>query len=129
MYVEDYMQAIIMTVSPHDLLSTAHRLMNELFIRHLPVVVGENRLVGILTDRDIRQAVPDGLHEMTVNNVMTRQVYTVSPDTPLLQAASTLLEQKFDCLPVVDDDGILTGLITVSDFVRVYVEQNEDVLF
>jgi CBS domain-containing protein len=47
----------------------------------------------------------------------------------LLEAATTFLEHKFDCLPVVDEEGLLKGLITVSDFVRVYVEQHEKVIF
>ena len=141
MHVKDYMQAITMTVSPNDLVSTARRIMNDLFIRHLPVVREGNRLVGILTDRDLRQASPpNGVHGTTqerddelcaiiVTDVMTQQVYTASPDTPLIEAASALLEHKFDCLPVIDEDGILVGLITVSDFVRVYVEQYENVIF
>jgi CBS domain-containing protein len=141
MHVKDYMQEIIITISPNDLLSTARRIMNELFIRHLPVVLEGKRLVGILTDRDLRQAIPssgmyltdhernNALHAMTVSDIMTRQVYTVSPNTTLLEAATTFLEHKFDCLPVVDEEGLLKGLITVSDFVRVYVEQHEKVIF
>ncbi|WP_089935969.1 CBS domain-containing protein [Candidatus Entotheonella palauensis] len=139
MYVKDYMQAVIMTVSPNDFLSTARHIMDELFIRHLPVVL-EGRLAGILTDRDVRQATPsnnertarehhDARHEMCVSDVMTRQVYTVSPETALIEAAATFLEQKFDCLPVVDEDRILKGIITVSDFVRIYAEQHESVIF
>ncbi len=140
MYVKDYMQAIIMTISPQDHLSTAHRIMIDLFIRHLPVVLDGNQLVGILTDRDIRQASPssspsmpdhkchDALNVMTVNDVMTQQVYTVTPDTTLLKAATILLENMFDCLPVVDEHGLLQGLITTSDFMRVYIEQHENVI-
>ena len=140
MHVKDYMQEIIIAVSPNDLLSTARRIMNELFIRHLPVVLEGKRLVGILTDRDLRQASPSSamhltehernraLDAMTVSDIMTRQVYTVSPNTTLLEAATTFLEQKFDCLPVVDEEGALKGLITVLDFVRLYVEQHENVI-
>ncbi len=141
MYVKDYMQAITMTISPNECLSKARLIMNELFIRHLPVVLEGNRLVGILTDRDIRQASPssdismnaqehhDALQSMTVSDAMTRQVYTVTPDTALVEAAATFLEKKFDGLPVVDEDGVIKGLITVSDFVRVYIEQHENVIF
>jgi acetoin utilization protein AcuB len=140
MHVKDYMQEIIIAVSPNDLLSTARRIMNELFIRHLPVVLEGKRLVGILTDRDLRQASPSSavhltehernrtLDAMTVSDIMTRQVYTVSPNTTLLEVATTFLEQKFDCLPVVDEEGALKGLITVLDFVRLYVEQHENVI-
>jgi len=141
MYVKDYMQAIIMTVSPNDSLSKARQTMDELLIRHLPVVVEGHRLVGLLTDRDIRHADTsshshltdqerrEALHEISVSDVMTRQLHTVCPETALMEAAVMFLEQKFDCLPVVDEAGTLKGLITVSDFVRVYIEQHASVIF
>jgi len=141
MHVKDYMQAIAITVSPNDPLSIAYRLMGELFIRHLPVVIEDNKLVGVISDRDIRQACPSRevyltesvrvgqLRTMSVGDVMSREVYTVSPDTTLLEAAAIFLEHKFDCLPVVAEDGALEGIITVSDFVRVYAEQHEHVIF
>jgi acetoin utilization protein AcuB len=140
MYVKNYMQAIIVTVSPDHLLSTARHLMDDLFIRHLPVVLEGNRLVGLLTDRDIRQvgASPhraphtsrpyEILHDLCVRHVMTRQLYTVTPETTLIEAAATFLEQKFDCLPVVDEHGLLKGLLTVSDFARIYLEEHESVI-
>ena len=141
MYVKDYMQAIVITVSPNDLLSTARRTMDELFIRHLPVV-SQGCLVGILTDRDIRRIVAlsqaqlpsdtegnEALCRLCVRQAMTRQPYTVSPDTVLIEAAAVLLEHKFDCLPVVDEEGILKGLLTVSDFVRIYLEQHDNVIY
>jgi acetoin utilization protein AcuB len=140
MYVKNYMQAIIVTVSPDHLLSTARRLMDDLLIRHLPVVLEGNRLIGLLTDRDIRQvgashyraphahAPHDVLHDLCVSHVMTRQLYTVTPETTLIEAAATFLEQKFDCLPVVDAHGILKGLLTVSDFARIYIEEHESVI-
>jgi CBS domain-containing protein len=59
---------------------------------------------------------------------MTRQLYTVTPETTLIEAAATFLEQKFDCLPVVDENGILKGLLTVSDFARIYIEEHESVI-
>lgn len=140
MYVKNYMQAIVVTVSPDNLLSTARHLMDDLFIRHLPVVLEGNRLIGLLTDRDIRQVgashhraphphVPhEVLHDLCVSHVMTRQLYTVTPETTLIEAAATFLEQKFDCLPVVDEHGILKGLLTVSDFARIYIEEHESVI-
>ena len=140
MYVKDHMQAITMTVGLEDRLSTARRLMHDLFIRHLPVVLEGSRLVGILTDRDLRQVTPsrdageteqvgcETCHAITVGDIMTRSVCTVSPDTALVEAASILLEQKFDCLSVVDERGAVKGLITASDFVCTHVEQHENVI-
>ena len=135
MQVRDYMQALTVTVFPEDLLSTARRRMQELYIRHLPVVVTGNQIVGVITDRDIRQAGLwrddfrnglDGnaaLHVMTVQECMTRDVHAVDPATDLVEAGAYLLDHKIDCLPVVDDDGVLHGIITLSDFVRAYIER------
>jgi CBS domain-containing protein len=114
--------------------------MDDLLIRHLPVVLEGNRLIGLLTDRDLRQAgasphraphahVPhEVFHDLCVSHVMTRQLYTVTPETTLIEAAATFLEQKFDCLPVVDENGILKGLLTVSDFARIYIEEHENII-
>ena len=136
MCVKDYMQAIMITVSPNDSLSAARRLMDALYIRHLPVVAERNHLVGLLTDRDIRQmdasSEPqptankryDALENMCVGDVMTREVYTVTPETALTEAAATLVERKFDCLPVIDDHGALQGILTVSDFARLYIDEH-----
>ena len=133
MYVKDYMQAIIITVSPNDSLSAARRLMDALFIRHLPVVEDRNHLTGLLTDRDIRQVGAqttanerhEALDNMCVGDVMTRELYTVTPETVLTEAAATLVERKFDCLPVIDDHGALQGMLTVSDFVRLYIDEHD----
>jgi CBS domain-containing protein len=128
------MQTLTITVFPADLLSTAHRRMHELYIRHLPVVVAGNQIVGIISDRDIRRAGLwrddfrnglDGnaaLHVMTVKECMTRDVHAVCPETDLVEAGAFLLDRKIDCLPVVDDNGVLHGIITLSDFVRAYIE-------
>lgn len=136
MQVRDYMQALAVTVFPEDLLSTARRRMQELFIRHLPVVVAGNQMVGAITDRDIRRAGLwrddfrnglDGnaaLHVMTVEECMTRDVHAVGLETDLIEAGTFLLDNKIDCLPVVDDDGVLHGIITLSDFVRAYIERH-----
>jgi acetoin utilization protein AcuB len=128
------MQPITLTVFPADLLSTARRRMRELCIRHLPVVVASNQIVGIITDHAIRRAglwrddfrnALNGnaaLHVMTVQECMTHEVHAVCPETDLVEAGAFLLDHKIDCLPVVDDDSVLQGIITLSDLVRAYIE-------
>jgi acetoin utilization protein AcuB len=115
--------------------STAHQRMQNNNLRHLPVVTGADKLVGVITDRDIRQVGASDephlaayeltylLEKMAVKEVMTRQVVTVRRQTPVVEAARLLLEKKFGCLPVVDDDHSLVGIITVSDLLRAYVGQ------
>jgi acetoin utilization protein AcuB len=137
MKVEDYMHTTPMTITPEDLVSTAYQRMQGSNMRHLPVVTGEDKLVGVITDRDIRQAsASDEPHlteyeltsllvKLTVQEVMTRQVVSVRRQTPVAEAAQIFLTQKFGCLPVVRDDHTLEGIITVSDLLRAYVAQHE----
>ena len=102
-------------------------------IRHLPVVTESKHLVGVITDRDIRQAGASDephmaehellylLEQMTVTAVMTQPVVTVQRDTSVLEAGRLLLEHKFGFLPVVRADQTLEGIITVTDLLRAYV--------
>jgi acetoin utilization protein AcuB len=136
MQVQDYMHTQLITVTPEDLVSTAYQRMRGNSIRHLPVVEGQEQLVGIVTDRDLRQATASDAPEMaeheltyllerlTVRDIMTREVVTVRGDTPIAEAGHLLIEHKFGCLPVVRDDHKLAGIITVTDLLRAYVAQH-----
>ena len=137
MHVEDYMHTRPITVTTEALASTAYQRMRESHIRHLPVVTGHGQLVGVITDRDMRQASTSDephmaeydltylLEKMTVQEVMTRQVITVRRQTSVAAAARIFLEKKCGCLPVVRDDNTLEGMLTVTDLLRAYVEQHD----
>lgn len=137
MQIKDYMQTRVITVLPEDLVSTAAQRMRGHRVRHLPVVDQENTLVGVVTDRDIRQVgASDEAHiaeheltylldTMTVREIMTTQVHTVREETPVADAGRLFLGHKFGCLPVVHNDRTLAGIITVTDLLRAYVQQHE----
>jgi acetoin utilization protein AcuB len=137
MQVKDVMQAGALTASPEDRVRTATQRMRGYNMRHLPVVTAGYRLVGIVTDRDLRQTGASDephmaeyelnslLDNLTVQDIMTTQVYTVREETPVATASRLMLEHKIGCLPVVDDNHTLLGLITVTDLLRVYVQQYE----
>ena len=137
MQVKDYMHTAPFTVLPEDLVRTARQRLRDHHIRHLPVVTVGNTLVGVITDRDIRQAGASDephmaeheltylLEQMTVQELMTRQVVTVSRATPVVEAAQILLERRFGCLPVVRADNTLEGIITVTDLLHAYVKRPE----
>jgi acetoin utilization protein AcuB len=137
MQVEDYMHPRPITITAEELARTAYQRMRECRIRHLLVVTGQGRLVGVITDRDMRQASASDephmaeydltylLEKMTVPEVMTRQVVTVRRQTPVAEAARIFLEKKFGCLPVVRDDNTLEGILTVTDLLRAYVAQHD----
>lgn len=107
------------TVDPDELLSRAAHKMQAGGFRRLPVV-SDAKLVGIVTDRDLRQH-RGHLEHMKVNGVMTESPFTVTPETTLEGAAVIMLEQQIGGLPVVHDDR-LVGVITASDILRAFLD-------
>ncbi len=125
--VSDLMTVDLTRVSPETPLYVVINLMKVECCRQVPVVDSVGRVVGIITDRDVRLAMnspivlhgrwqdEDLLHTATVNSCMTTDPITISPDTLAYRAAEMLSAYKFGALPVVDD-GELVGIITVTDF-------------
>ena len=95
------------------------------------------RLVGLITQRDVLRgqiSVLVGLseaerrarqEELRVSTLMTRDVWTVTPDTLASHAGRTLLDHKYSCLPVVDEDRVLRGIVTERDFLRFSIKARE----
>jgi acetoin utilization protein AcuB len=107
------------TINGDALLSEAQEKMRRGGFRRLPVVA-EGKLIGIITDRDLRAHI--GYMERTrVNGVMTEKVRTVSPATTLEEAAQILLKFQISGLPVVDN-GRLVGIITTSDVMKAFLD-------
>jgi CBS domain-containing protein len=118
--VSDFMTKDLVTLRESDDLALAESLLKLGGVRHLPVV-RERKLVGILTHRDVLRSGQWGTPEargLPVADVMTRTPPSVRPATGLAQAARLMLERKFGCLPVCEDDGTLVGIVTEADFVR-----------
>ncbi len=132
MLVEKRMKRDPVTVAPDASFRHAMTLIRQKGIRHLPVVE-DGRLVGIVTDRDIRQTSPSpatslAIHELhyllekvTVREVMTRKVISVTPDTPIEEAARLMLRHKIGGLPVLEGEK-LVGIITETDLLQAFVE-------
>jgi CBS domain-containing protein len=128
MRVRDLMTARPITVDPGTPMLEARQRMVEERIRHL-VVVEDARVVGIVTDRDIRLNLPSPatslsvwelnylLAKLTVGGVMSTGVLVVDPERPAADAARIMMEHKIGALPVVDG-GRLIGIVTETDFVR-----------
>ena len=119
--VKDSMSREIVTLSPDETAATALAVCRERRIRHLPVLRG-GRLVGIVSDRDLRSSTPAlgdpartaALQEVLVQDVMAPEVVTVLPDDPIELAANTMREHRIGCLPVLEGDE-LVGILTASD--------------
>ena len=132
MHVRDLMTTSPITVSPETPVLEARQLMVEKRIRHLLVANGP-KLVGIITDRDIRLNLPSPatslsvweinylLARLTVASTMTKNVVTVGPRQQAREAAQLMLDRRIGALPVVDGDG-LVGIITETDLLRAFVK-------
>ena len=115
--VEDLMSTAVISVRASDSLSTAAETMQLAEIHHLPVVDDHQRVVGLLSDRDVRSLLSgNGKKHHSVAEAMTRVVRTVRPEAGAHHAAELMLDLKINSLPVVADDGHLVGVITATDF-------------
>ena len=125
--VKDSMTREVAVLSPRATAAEALGLCRERRIRHLPVLE-EGRLVGVVSDRDLRSAAPalgdperaSALEEIRISDVLTREVVTARPDEPIEEAANRMRERRIGCLPVVDGDE-LVGIITSSDVMEALV--------
>ncbi|MBI3993489.1 MAG: CBS domain-containing protein [Candidatus Lambdaproteobacteria bacterium] len=134
MKVEELMMRDIIAAKETDSLNTAMKLMKENSIKHLPIVNKDNKLVGIVTDRDIKRASASDatmleVHEMlylldkvTLAQVMTRNPVSGSPVMTMQEAAATMVKNKIGCLPVTIG-GKLEGMLTVTDFLKFLANQ------
>ncbi|HMA81182.1 MAG TPA: CBS domain-containing protein [Candidatus Binatia bacterium] len=129
--VRDCMSIDPATVAPNDSLQMVIELLRRRDIRSVPVV-DNGRLVGIVTDRDIRQVAPayplfrdeDEIRRynenLTVTAAMTADPMTIAPDAPLVEAAKVLETYRISSLPVVDGQSVV-GMVSVMDLLRVFV--------
>lgn len=119
--VGDMMTQSLVTLREVDSLQSADEWLELGHIRHLPVVRGR-KLVGLITHRDLlrqcHQLDAGPGKQRLAREVMTREVTTVRPETPLRDAIRLMLSNKFGCLPVTTDDDTLVGIITESDLLR-----------
>jgi acetoin utilization protein AcuB len=138
MMVRDLMTRDPEVVAPHDSLQRALETMLRFDIRTLPVVEND-RLVGIITDRDVKMFLGPAAREVddrlmseealdtAIEEVMTADVETVSPDTGLSVVCRLLVEFRIGALPVVDpEEGTLVGIISVTDCLSRAAELFED---
>ena len=131
--VRDVMTSPVQSVTTNEDLLTVRDRMWELEVRHLPVVDRRGHLVGLVSQRDLLRALgpvaslPSSEaagHELTqrpVSEVMTKEVETVPPELDARRAAMLIYRAKLGCLPVIDSSRLI-GIVTESDFVRLFLE-------
>ncbi|NWF81754.1 MAG: CBS domain-containing protein [Chloroflexi bacterium] len=119
MQVRDRMSAHPVTIEPESSALSALGIMQYHRLRHLPVTDASSRVVGILAERDLLLAASRYLQAgIEVSEVMSRDVFTVKPESPIEEAALIMANHSIGSLPVVDDNGMLVGIITESDMFR-----------
>lgn len=130
MLVRDWMTVNVISLGINSSVMDAAEILREKNIRQFPVIDSKGRLVGIVSDRDIRDAMPSkfipgdavmhrggGLYTLTAGDIMTMDPITVTSDTAINKVADILVKNKVGGLPVVDGD-VLLGIITQADVLR-----------
>ena len=134
MLVSDVMTTRVISVTPDTSVNEAMRLLKENKIRRLPVTDGHGHIIGIVTEKDLKSAMPSmattldiweihaALEKVKVEEIMTKDVITVRDNEPLEGAARIMADRKVGALPVLDENGHLVGIITESDIFRTFVK-------
>ncbi len=132
MLVGDRMSHPVITISPGLPITEALNLMRKEHIRRMPVIE-DGELVGIISDKDLLNASPSPatslsiwemnylLSKITVDDVMTREVSTISTDTPIEEAARIMTDNKVGGLPVMKNERVV-GIITETDLFKIFLE-------
>lgn len=133
MYIAKHMSAQPLTIAPATLIPEAREILQAHHFRHLPVVDEGGRLLGMVTDRDIRSAYPSPamnaeererllarLGGMGVGEIMSRAVHTLTLFSTLDDALLLLERERVGALPVVDAEGRVVGVFSIRDLMRAY---------
>lgn len=130
--VRDLMTSDVYTLGTDNTLEHLQELMRGKLVRHVPIVNDEGKLIGLVTHRDFLKVAVSKLAGLTareeadlyahirIGDIMGKKVTVAHPETLLEDAANAMLGRKFGCLPVVDENDVLIGILTSTDFVKVF---------
>ena len=130
--VRDLMTSDVYTLGADNTLEHLQELMRGKLVRHVPIVDDEGRLIGLVTHRDFLKVAVSKLAGLSareeadlyahirVGDIMGKKITVAHPETLLEDAANAMLGRKFGCLPVVDENDVLIGILTSTDFVKVF---------
>ncbi len=133
MLINAWMTKDVITVTPETSVSKANKLMQDHDIRRLPVIDTQRNVVGIVSDRDVKAALPSKattlevhelqylLSELKVKEIMTIKPVCITPDDTVASVAMLMEQQSFGGLPVTEDDK-LVGIITDHDIFKVFID-------
>lgn len=133
MLIRDWMTKDVVTVTPETTMMKASKILKDNNFRRLPVVDDKGVLLGIVSDRDIKEASPSKattldihevyylLSEIKVKDIMTKVVASLKPTDTVERAALIMTEKTIGGMPVVDDDNKVVGIVTDSDLFKVLI--------
>ena len=134
MFVNRSMTQKVITTGPEADVFDAYEKMTQNRIRHLPVIDADGRLIGIVTDRDIRSALPysmikdpvrtaeaEKVKNLKVMDIMTADPKTIGPHHTIQDALVLIQELRVGALPVVDKERKLKGILSVRDLLRAFI--------
>lgn len=135
MFIADYMTADPLTIAPDTLVPEARRLLDDNHFRHLPVVDEQMRLIGVVTDRDVRSAYPSSIvdeerrkqiftqiEQTTIAQIMSTNCSCVSIEATLDDALLVFDRDKVGALPVVTEDDVVIGIFSMRDLTAAYTK-------
>ncbi len=132
--VEEVMTRNPITLSQYSSLDDARKLMEEKRFRHIPIIDNNNELIGLVTQRNVlanaissqnfvdKEELAKIEKGTLLADVMTTGLRTVHPSMKIADAANLIHKYKFGCLPVVNDNNHLVGIITDHDFVEITIQ-------
>lgn len=129
MIVEDIMIKEVITLTPSDTIAAAIKVLEKKKIRHIPIVDHNQNVVGIISDRDVRDASPSIFHigehvedlDMSIESIMKTEVITGHPLDFVEEVSAILYEHRISCLPITTG-GRLVGIVTDTDLLHSFVE-------
>lgn len=133
MLVKNWMTTEVITLTPDKSMMKAAKLMKDHNINRIPIVDEAGKVVGIVSDRDIKEASPSKattldmhelyylLSELKIGNIMTKNPICLAPEDTIEKAAALMMEHGFGGMPVTDENGKLVGIITDTDVFKVLI--------
>jgi acetoin utilization protein AcuB len=134
MLLKNWMTREVITVTPETSMMKASKILKDHDIHRLPVVEESGKLVGIVSDRDIKDASPSKattldvhelyylLSEIKIKDIMTRNPHTINEEATVEKAAVEMMERKIEGMPVVDGEQKVVGIITDTDIFKVLIQ-------
>ncbi|MBN2158938.1 MAG: CBS domain-containing protein [Spirochaetes bacterium] len=126
-HASEIMSSPVITIDPEKTAAEAWRMFNEHGCRHMPVVTGEGKIAGILSERDLlkrlveRGGGAEEARDILVRDIMSAEVIATGPQTDIRRVARAMLEQHLGLMPIVGERGELAGAVTRSDILHAII--------